>query len=160
MRNASRTAALSALAAVSIAVNAFMWLRSPDSLPLLVKRTLVDGDKSGMYLNTALDGFLDANLKGENIVLRFSGFKPLSEEDDADVPLMIYERMVFHQYPAAVHAAPDDRVVNAGAPLIERPFSPSRGWMAERGVTAVLTIRHDRNGAIRTAIDRVGNMWK
>jgi hypothetical protein len=143
------------VAAAAIAVNLLMWARGPGSLPLLLKRVLVDGDKTPVYMNTAMDAFLDRELKGDDIALRFIGFRPLSREDETDVPLLIYERVVFHQYPNAVYAARDGRVVNFGDELIAPPFTPSSGWLAERGVDATLTIRRDPSGAIRTAVERI-----
>ena len=143
------------VAAAAIAVNLLMWARGVGSLPLLLKRVLVDGDENPVYMNTALDAFLDHELKGDDIALRFTGFHPLSREDEMDVPLLMYERIVFHQYPNAVYAARDGRVVNSGDALIAPPFSPSRGWLAERGVDAALTIHRDPSGTIRTAVERL-----
>jgi len=154
MNGAARKTALFAVA-TSIALNIAMWCFSSDSLPLILKRTLWDKNLAQVYFVTGMDDFLDADVRGENIALRFQGFPAPIKPGEIDVPILMYERVVFHQYPNAVYAAPPGKVVNVGNDLMEQPFEPTRKSMGQRGVTAFVTFQRYPSGAIRQRIERI-----
>ena len=139
----------------ALCLNLAAWAYSSDSLPLLLKRVLVDGDDSPVFLATGTDRLLDEQVPPGDIAVRFEGFNPHLKDGEIDVPILLYERMVFHRYPNAVFAASDDKAVNVGKDMLDGSFHPDAAWLAERGVSATVVIHKDPEGRIHVAVDRV-----
>lgn len=136
---------------ISLLINIFMSV-SKDSVLMLCKTVLVDGDISKMYFSTGLDRFLEEAAPEGNMVLKFVGFGKLKRESDTDAPVLIYFRSVYRLYPRRVFAVAPDVVVNTGEDLTENPFNPDLNWMEENGVRKIITLVRDSQGRIYTRI--------
>ena len=140
---------------VVLFINFASWAFSANSLPLLLKRILVDGDSSSVFLVTGTDRFLDEQVPPGNMAVRFEGFNPNLRDGDVDVPILLYERVVFHRYPNTVFVVPDNKAVNVGKDMLASSFHPDAAWLAKRGVSAMVVFRKDSSGGIRVAVNPV-----
>ncbi len=138
---------------IVLCVNFASWAFSSDSLPLLLKRILVDGDQNPVFLATGIDRLLDKQVPPGNIAVRFEGFDPHLKDGDIDIPILLYERMVYHRYPNAVFAAPDNKAVNVGKDMLDGSFHPDAAWLSKHDVVAMVIFHKDTEGRIRVAVE-------
>jgi len=139
---------------ISLLINCYMSFHD-DSVFILCKKVLVDGEISKVYFSTGLDQFLDKAVPEGNMVLKFKGFGKLKRESDEDVPLLIYFRAVYRLYPQKVFTVSPDVIVNTGKDFTDNPFNPDLQWMQKNGVKKVITLTRDLQGRIYNKVDSI-----
>lgn len=126
-----------------------------DSLLVLIKEVVYDGNISRVYLITGMDKFLGSVDPPGNVVMKFNGFKQLERGQDNTGPLVIYFRSVYYLYPRKVFAVPPGTKVNDGDHILANPFNPNAQWMQDNGVSTVILFNKSPDGRIYNKVQNI-----
>ena len=86
-----------------------------------------------------------------NLLLRFVNFAGR----DAGFISTYYYRTTYSLCPRRVYACPDDFIMNDGADLTGRDFTPDANWLRDHKIAALVTFSYDASGQIKTAAARM-----
>ena len=101
-----------------------------------------------------MNKFWDKTAPKGNVLLRFQNFSIPETNDATTGAILIYYISVYHLYPKKVFAVPPGTLVNTPEDLLTHPFNPPAEWIRKHNVDTKVTFAKDKNGNIRTFLDR------